>query len=101
MTKVLLVEDDARIASFIRRGLEAEGYFVDLAENGREALALARENGARISRALATAFVQCLSDRAHGRGDLRFHAAATRHHFARFGFGPRFFYRVVGRHFSR
>jgi DNA-binding response OmpR family regulator len=45
MTKVLLVEDDARIASFVRRGLEAEGYFVDLAENGREALALARENG--------------------------------------------------------
>jgi two-component system OmpR family response regulator len=45
VTKVLLVEDDARIASFIRRGLEAEGYFVDLAENGREALALARENG--------------------------------------------------------
>ena len=45
MTKVLLVEDDSRIASFVRRGLEAEGYVVDLAENGREALALARENG--------------------------------------------------------
>jgi DNA-binding response OmpR family regulator len=44
MTKVLLVEDDARIANFVRRGLEAEGYFVDLAENGREALAMAGEN---------------------------------------------------------
>ena len=44
MPKVLLVEDDARIASFVRRGLEAEGYVVDLAESGREALALAREN---------------------------------------------------------
>ena len=44
MTKVLLVEDDTRIASFVRRGLEAEGYVVDLAENGREALALARES---------------------------------------------------------
>jgi DNA-binding response OmpR family regulator len=43
VTKVLLVEDEQRIASFVRRGLEAEGYFVDLAENGREALALARE----------------------------------------------------------
>ncbi len=44
MTKVLLVEDDARIASFVSRGLEAEGYFVDLAEGGREALALASDN---------------------------------------------------------
>jgi DNA-binding response OmpR family regulator len=44
MTKVLLVEDDPRIASFVRRGLEAEGYVVDLAENGRESLALARES---------------------------------------------------------
>ena len=43
MSKVLLVEDDARISSFVRRGLEAEGFFVDLAESGREALALAGE----------------------------------------------------------
>jgi DNA-binding response OmpR family regulator len=41
VTNVLLVEDDARIASFIRRGLEAEGYRVDLAANGGDALALA------------------------------------------------------------
>src|SRR5688572_24384671 len=48
MTKILLVEDDPRIASFVRRGLEAEGYVVDLADNGREALALASENPYRL-----------------------------------------------------
>jgi DNA-binding response OmpR family regulator len=41
VTRVLLVEDDHRISRFVRRGMEAEGYAVDLAENGREALALA------------------------------------------------------------
>ena len=41
MPKVLLVEDDARISGFVKRGLEAEGYAVDLADSGREALALA------------------------------------------------------------
>jgi DNA-binding response OmpR family regulator len=44
VTKVLLVEDDARISSFVRRGLQAEGYVVDLAESGREALAFARDS---------------------------------------------------------
>ena len=42
MTKVLLVEDDPRIARFIKRGLEAEGYSVDLAARSAEALARAR-----------------------------------------------------------
>jgi two-component system, OmpR family, response regulator len=42
LAKILLVEDDPRIASFVRRGLEAEGYAVDFAENGDDALALAR-----------------------------------------------------------
>jgi DNA-binding response OmpR family regulator len=42
LPKVLLVEDDDRIASFIKRGLEAEGYVVDVANNGGEGLALAR-----------------------------------------------------------
>jgi two-component system, OmpR family, response regulator len=45
MVKILLVEDDPRTVSFIRRGLEAEGFVVDVAENGRDALALAREVG--------------------------------------------------------
>lgn len=44
MTGVLLVEDDGRIASFVRRGLEAEGYAVDVSADGAEALALAEEN---------------------------------------------------------
>jgi len=35
---VLLVEDDERIIEFVRRGLEAEGYNVDVAMSGREAL---------------------------------------------------------------
>ncbi|MGQ7792440.1 response regulator transcription factor [Faunimonas sp. B44] len=43
MTRVLLVEDDPRIARFIARGLAAEGYRVDHASGGREALALAEE----------------------------------------------------------
>jgi len=44
VTKILLVEDDARIVDFIRRGLEAEGYNVDLAGDGDQALAMARDN---------------------------------------------------------
>jgi DNA-binding response OmpR family regulator len=44
MARVLLVEDDARIARFVRRGLEAEGYVVDTAEDGEEALALTEDN---------------------------------------------------------
>jgi two-component system, OmpR family, response regulator len=44
VTKILLVEDDPRIAAFVRRGLEAEGYVVDLAEDGEQALHLAAEH---------------------------------------------------------
>ncbi|MGH6898980.1 MAG: response regulator transcription factor [Geminicoccaceae bacterium] len=39
---VLLVEDDERIIEFVRRGLEAEGYQVEVARNGRDALQRAR-----------------------------------------------------------
>jgi two-component system, OmpR family, response regulator len=35
-THILVVEDDERISSFIRRGLEAEGYLVDVVHDGRE-----------------------------------------------------------------
>jgi two-component system, OmpR family, response regulator len=42
MIKILLVEDDPRTVAFVRRGLEAEGFVVDVAENGRDGLALAR-----------------------------------------------------------
>ncbi len=43
MSRILLVEDDARIVGFIKRGLEAEGYVVDLANSGEDALAMVRE----------------------------------------------------------
>jgi two-component system OmpR family response regulator len=43
MSKILLVEDDERIVGFIKRGLEAEGYVVDLANSGEDALAMVRE----------------------------------------------------------
>ena len=40
--RILLVEDDARVASFIRRGLREEQYTVDLAKDGEGALFLAQ-----------------------------------------------------------
>jgi DNA-binding response OmpR family regulator len=36
--RILIIEDDRRISSFLRRGLEAEGYRVLLAEDGRDGL---------------------------------------------------------------
>jgi len=36
--RILLVEDDRRISGFLQRGLEAEGYRVLLAEDGRDGL---------------------------------------------------------------
>jgi DNA-binding response OmpR family regulator len=35
---VLIVEDERRIAAYVKRGLEEEGYAVDVAHDGREAL---------------------------------------------------------------
>ena len=32
--RILLVEDDPKVASFIRKGLEEEQYSVDVAEDG-------------------------------------------------------------------
>ncbi len=43
--RVLVVEDDQRLASTLRRGLVAEGFSVDIAGDGEEAIWLARENG--------------------------------------------------------
>jgi DNA-binding response OmpR family regulator len=40
--RILLVEDDSRVASFIRRGLREERYAVDVAKDGEEALYLAQ-----------------------------------------------------------
>ena len=39
--RILLVEDDQKIASFILKGLKAEGFAVDRADNGEDGLHLA------------------------------------------------------------
>ena len=41
---ILLVEDETRVADFIRRGLAAEGWSVDHASDGEDALELAAQN---------------------------------------------------------
>lgn len=38
--RILLVEDDERIVDFVQRGLKAEGYALEVARNGRDAIAL-------------------------------------------------------------
>jgi DNA-binding response OmpR family regulator len=42
--KVLLVEDDKKIATAVKRGLETEGFVVDVAINGPDGLWLATES---------------------------------------------------------
>ena len=42
--RILVVEDDIQIASFIKRGLLEESYFVDIADDGQEAINLALLN---------------------------------------------------------
>lgn len=42
--RILLVEDEKNMASFIKRGLEEEHYVVDIAPNGEKALFLAETN---------------------------------------------------------
>ena len=43
--RILLVEDDKRIAGFIRRGLKVGGYTVEMAHTGMEGLGLAMGQG--------------------------------------------------------
>lgn len=42
--RILLVEDDANLAQFVRKGLKEENYAVDVASDGEEGLALALTN---------------------------------------------------------
>lgn len=42
--KILVVEDEKKVASFIKRGLEEEGFTVDVAHDGEEGLAMAEAN---------------------------------------------------------
>jgi DNA-binding response OmpR family regulator len=41
--RILIVEDESRIADFLQRGLRAEGHFCVVTEDGREGLTLALE----------------------------------------------------------
>jgi DNA-binding response OmpR family regulator len=41
--RVLLVEDDERIADFVQRGLKAEGFVIEVARSGQEAVSLGTE----------------------------------------------------------
>ncbi|MDS9467111.1 response regulator transcription factor [Paracoccus sp. MBLB3053] len=43
MAKILLVEDDPRIASFVYRGLKAEGHMLDIAGDGQNAMRMMRK----------------------------------------------------------
>lgn len=40
MPRILIVEDEERIWSFLRKGLQSSGYMSTVAENGKDALAL-------------------------------------------------------------
>ena len=42
--RVLVVEDDRKVAGFIQMGLREEGYAVDVAKDGEEATTLAHVN---------------------------------------------------------
>ncbi|HHL39015.1 MAG TPA: response regulator transcription factor [Deltaproteobacteria bacterium] len=42
--RILLVEDEKKVASFIKRGLEQEGYAVDVSVDGEEGLLYAKAN---------------------------------------------------------
>jgi two-component system OmpR family response regulator len=44
LVRVLVVEDERRLAEGLKRGFEAEGFAVDLAANGNDGLWFAREN---------------------------------------------------------
>ena len=44
MTKILVVEDEAKIARFVELELTHEGYEVDKVDNGRDAVDLALSN---------------------------------------------------------
>ena len=40
--RILVIDDEPRILGFLARGLAAEGYSVDVADNGAEAMRAAR-----------------------------------------------------------
>src|SRR5438309_5070574 len=42
--RILVIDDEPRILGFLARGLRAEGFVVDVADNGTDALRVARAN---------------------------------------------------------
>ncbi|MDQ4096050.1 MAG: response regulator transcription factor [Actinomycetota bacterium] len=44
MTRILVVEDEERISSFLAKGLEANGFTTSVADSGEVAIALSRTN---------------------------------------------------------
>jgi heavy metal response regulator len=42
--KILIVEDEKKVANFVKKGLQEEGYAVDLASNGEDGLIFATQN---------------------------------------------------------
>ena len=42
---ILVVEDDRKVAEFLRKGLQEEGYTVDSASDGGDGLSLALGSG--------------------------------------------------------
>lgn len=42
--KILVVEDEKKVANFIKRGLEGESFDVEMASNGEDGLAMAQNN---------------------------------------------------------
>ena len=45
MNRILLAEDETRIASFVAKGLQAHGFMVTIVEDGNTAYAAARDGG--------------------------------------------------------
>ncbi|MBD2308366.1 response regulator transcription factor [Chroococcidiopsis sp. FACHB-1243] len=44
MNRILIAEDETRIAAFLEKGLGADGFSITLAKNGHEAVAMARSD---------------------------------------------------------
>ena len=42
--RILIVEDEKKVAAFIKKGLEEETYAVDIASDGEEGLHLGEQN---------------------------------------------------------
>lgn len=45
MSRILIAEDESRIAAFIEKGLQKNGFDTAIATNGEEALQMAESNG--------------------------------------------------------